>query len=133
MTAPVGAKFNGEVFRKDQSLVISSNRQLASILGIILDYDADGYEAGTVLGKNTVTGNYAKYDDSGASGLNTAVGILFDEVSVQDFPSSGETVSCAAIFGGEVYEDNLVGLDAAAKTDLKARSIVLANANILKF
>lgn len=133
MTAPVAPKFNGEVFRKDHPMVISTNRQLASLLGVILAYNSNGYKAGTVLAKNTVSGEYAAYNDAGASGLGTAAAILFDDVAATDFPSTAQGVSVVAIFGGEVYKDQLTGLDANAITDLKAREISTPNATILKF
>lgn len=132
--ASTDVSFDGEIFRHDRSLVISSNRQLASILGVRLAYDASGYEAGRVLARNTVTGLYQKYDNGGSSGLDTAKCVLLEKKILADFASSGDSQAAAAVFGGEVYKDNLTGLDTAAETDLGAKTLVLpGSVTILKF
>lgn len=132
--ASIDMGFNSEIFRKDHAIIISSNRQLASILGVRLAYDANGYAAGTVLARNTVSGSYAKYDNGASSGLDTAKAVLLHEVKAADFVSSGDVQAAQALFGGEVFEDKLTGLDANAKTDLGAKSIVLpGSVTIMKF
>jgi hypothetical protein len=110
-----------EIFRNDRPAIIARNRHLASIFPVTLSYEATGYAAGTVLARNTTSGIYGKYDDSGSSGLDTAVGILFHDV--KDAPS-GNVAGAAMIVRGEVFEAKLTGLDANAKTDLGSRSIV---------
>lgn len=118
------AKFNPEVFRKNQPQIIAMNYQLATLMGVRLAYNASGYAAGRVLARNTVSGNYANYDDGASSGLNTAASILLDDVDVSEFSSTTGTVVAKAAFTGEVYEGKLLGLDSAGKADLGGRSIV---------
>jgi hypothetical protein len=132
--ASIDMKFDGEIFRKDHAIIISSNRQLASILGVRLAYDAAGYAAGTVLARNTTSGSYAKYDNGASSGLDTARCVLLHEMKAEDFASTGDVQAAQALFGGEVFEDKLTGLDSAAKTDLGSKSITLpGSVTILKF
>ncbi len=120
-----------EIFRKDHPMILASNRHLASIKPVRLAYDADGYVAGQVLGRNSVSGYFQKYDSGGASGLDTATCILFEEVTAA--ASSGTTIA-RGIFAGEVYKSKLTDLDSGAETDLKARTIVDATGiEVLKF
>lgn len=127
-------KFSGEIFRKDHPMILAARRDLASIKPVRLAFQTDGYVAGTVLGRNSVSGYYQAYTDAGASGQDTAVGVLFEKVEEDLFASSGDTRMARMIAGGEVFEDKLTGLDAAAKTDLGSRSIVDATGvTILKF
>jgi hypothetical protein len=112
---------DNEVFRKDFPLVIARNRHLASIVPVVLANVALGYAAGTVLGRNSVSGEYMPYDDSGASGEDTAVGVLFNTV---DAMSAGTVAGGQMIVRGELFEANLTGLDANGKVDLKSRSVV---------
>lgn len=129
------AVFDGEVFRKDHPMVIAQNRHLATIQAVRLAYNASGYVAGRVLGRNSVSGQYANYDNGGASGLDTAVCVLFESIDVSEIDGgSTGSVIARAIFGGELYEDKLLGLDSAAKTDLGSRSIIDATGvTVLKF
>lgn len=126
--------FSGSIFRKDHPMVLAQNRQLATMVPVALAYNASGYVAGRVLGRNSVSGQYANYDNGASSGLDTAVGVLFESVDVTEFESSTGTIHARMIVGGELYESKLLGLDANAKTDLGSRSIVDAsNTTILKF
>lgn len=120
------AKFSGEIFRKDHPMILASNRQLASLLPVRLAYDSDGYAAGTVLGRNTVSTFYEAYDNGASSGLDTAACILFEAVPAEEFDgtAASSTTMAVGIFGGEVYKDKLVGYDSNAKTDLNAREII---------
>jgi hypothetical protein len=47
------------------------------------------------------------------------VGVLAHDAE----PASGSTDMAVMIAGGKVFEDKLLGLDSAARTDLKARTI----------
>lgn len=112
-----------EVFRKNHPAIIANNRHLASIAGVRVAYDAAGYLAGTVMARNNVSGYYQAYSDVGASGTDTAVGVLFHDLAVEDF--NGITSTAAnLIVKGNVFEAKLIGLDAAAKVDLHGRSII---------
>jgi hypothetical protein len=128
------AKFSGQIFRKDFPMIIAQNRHLASIVPARIAYQSSGYKAGTVLALNSVSNQFAPYDDTASSGLNTAVGVLFKPVEVEDFPSATGSQMARMIIGGELYEDKLVGLDAAAKVDLKSRTVTdTSGTKILKF
>lgn len=125
------AKFDGEIFRKDHPIILAANRHLASLRPVRLAYvDANGYDAGTVLARNTVNGYYYAYDDNGSSGLDTAACVLFEDAT----PASGSTMLARAVFGGEVFYTKLTGIDTNGITDLGGRLITDAFENqILKF
>lgn len=127
--------FNPSIFRKDYPMILAQNRQLASIEPVRLQFDAAGYEAGRVVARNTVDGLYYKYNNAGASGLDTAAGVLFEDHPIEDFDTTtGGTTAARCIFGGEVYQSLCVGLDAPAIVDLKARTIIDATGvSVLKF
>ena len=128
------ANFNGQIFRKDNPMILASRRELASIKPIKLAYDAAGYVAGQVLAFNTSTNMHCKYVNSGSNGTGTAVGILFFDVDVSDFSSSADFKIERGIVGGEVFYSLLTGIDSTAITNLGARRIKTATGNdILKF
>jgi hypothetical protein len=130
----IDAKFNSEIFRKNQPMIIAADRQLAVLLPVRLAYSSAGYKAGTVLARNTTSGYYQAYDDAASSGLNTARGVLLEEHPTDDFESSTGTVAAVCIFAGLVFKDNLTGLDSNGETDLSAKTIVDATGtNLLKF
>lgn len=132
--ASTDATFDSEIFRKDHPMILASRRDLASIKSIKLAYDAGGYKAGQVLALNTVTGYRQDYVDGQGSGIGTADCVLLDPHPVEDFSSSSDFKVARGVFGGELNEDLLTGLDAAAKVDLKGRTIVTARGtNIFKF
>lgn len=127
--------FKPEVFRKDHPMVIAQNMHLSTREPVRLAYNASGYKAGRVLGRNSTSGYYQNYDDSASSGLNTAVCVLFEDVDVTEIDGGATGTALArAIFGGELFQDKLLGLDAAAIVDLKARSFIDATGTtVLKF
>lgn len=128
------ARFNSEIFRKNHPMILAANRHLASLKPVRLAYNSSGYAAGTVLGRNTTSLVYQAYNDGGSSGINVAKCITMDATPVEDFDSSTGTCLAVAIFGGEVFEDKLTGLDAAGKVDLGSKSIIDATGvTILKF
>lgn len=133
------ADFNAEVIRRDDANIIAAHRQSALFLGVRLAYDADGYKPGQVLGKNSTSGLWMKYDDNGSSGEATAVAVLEKGVAVGQFPSTtvqsaANSVVQPAIFGGTVFYDKLQGVDAAALVDLKGRRISdVTGADLLVF
>lgn len=133
----IGADFNPNVFSRDYPMVIATNRSSAILNPVRLRYDADGYKAGTVLARNTTDGLFQKYNDAGASGINTASCVLFEPVGPTEYDGPAATGSAMAvgIFGGcTLFKDKLVGLDANAITDLGARTIIDATGvTTLKF
>ncbi len=79
---------------------------------------------GLVMGKITASKKYAEYDDAETDGTEVAVGILADSVDLTDQSSDGCTPTDqdgALIMIGDLVEDDLIGLDAAAKVDLGDR------------
>lgn len=127
MTTDLDAKSSGQIFRKDNPMILATNRHHATMLPVRLSYDVDGYKAGQVLARNSVSGLYAKYDSGGASGLDTAKCILFEDAA----PESGSTDLARGVFRGEVYQDLLLDLDSGAITDLGARSVVSATGSTI--
>lgn len=131
----IDPRFKGQIFRKSHPMIIAANRQLASILPVRLAYDAGGYSAGQVLAKNTTSSQYQDYNNSGASGTDTAAAILLEDVDVTEFEATSGTVMAAALFGGEAAYDKLIGIDAPAIVDLNGRRISDSSGlgDILKF
>lgn len=130
----IDPRFNGQIFRKSHPMIIAQNRQLASLLPVTLAYNASGYQAGQVLARNTTSGQYQPYVASGPSGTGTAAAILFEGVDVTEFVATSGTVFAAGIFGGEVFKDKLISLDAGAISNLGAKTIIDATGvNVLKF
>ena len=128
------AGVNNQIFRKDNPMILAGRRDLASFVPVRLAYNASGYVSGQALGLNSVSGQWQNYNDAGASGINTCVGILFDAIDVSEFPSTTGTVAARMITGGELFNDKLTGMDANGRTDLGARIVVDATGtNILKF
>lgn len=127
----IDAGFKPEIFRKNHPVILACNRHQALLLPVRLRYQSGGYLAGQVLARNTVDGLFQPYVDGAASGTGDAAGILHDDI---DMPTADESQTAIGIFGGQVYESKLTGLDAAAKVDLKSRSITDAEGTtILKF
>lgn len=133
------AGFTSEVTRRDDPNIIALNRQQARFLGVRLAYMSGGYLAGTVLGKNSVSGLWMAYNDSGSSGENSAVAILEKPVPEGAFvdttaQSASNSVVVPAIFGGTVFYDKLVGIDANGVTDLKGRQFTdVTGASLMSF
>lgn len=132
----VDAKFKGEIFRKDHTMIIAQNRHLASLLPVRLAYNASGYQAGRVLARNTVSGLYEEYASGGSSGLSTAACVLFEDHAAAEMDATTGTVLARGIFHGDVFKDKLLGLDSTAEGQLGygAKTIVDATGiNVLRF
>ena len=122
---------DGEVFRKDNRLILAINRHQAAIVPVQLKYEAGGYYAGQVLARNTTSGVHCKYASGGSSGTDTAVGVLFNDVL--DMTASVDDVG-QMIAKGNVFYANCIDVDADAVTDLKGRVVVDGNrTSILMF
>ena len=72
---------------------------------------ADGYEAGTVLGKITATGKFVRHDAGASDGSQVEAGILF--VNLRDTGDTPATIiaRAAEVRGGDLIY--AVGADAA--------------------
>jgi hypothetical protein len=119
--ANLDAFFSGQIFRRDFPQIIATNVHLATLLGVRLQYDAAGYNAGVCLAQNNVSLLFTKYVSSGPSGTGTAVAFLYAPVDVSDFPSTTGTVLERGVFTGELRDALLTGNDATADTQLGAR------------
>ena len=120
----LNAKTSGEIFRKNNPMILAMNRHQASIIGAMVAYSASGYKAGTVMARNNVSGLYQAYNDAGSSGINTATGILFNDIDVTDFADASSSVLQNVIIAGQVYYTKLTGIDANGLVDLGARVVV---------
>jgi hypothetical protein len=88
-------------------------------VGITLAPTATAIDVGTILGLVTESNHYAPYNNSNTDGSEVARVILAEPVD----PSTG-TQNVSAYVEGIFYKDRLIGLDAEAITDLKAREPV---------
>lgn len=70
---------------------------------------------GTLLGKVTATGLAVPYDNIAADGSQTAIGILWEDIS---FESDTDKVAGVFMIHGRVDRNKLIGYDAAAASDL---------------
>lgn len=135
--ASLTPNFKGQIFRYNQPLVIAGNRNTALIYGLSIRYNATGYQAGTVLARNTTDGIYQAYDSGGSSGTNVASAILLDAYAPEDFTATSATGTTLAngLFGGAtVYKDSLPNYSAGVLTDLKASIIYVdGGTQLLKF
>lgn len=128
------AQFLGQIYRADHPIILAQNRQQAVLMPVRLAYDSDGYPAGQVIARNTVSGYYEKYDNGASSGLDTAAAILFEPHPESQFSDSDNTTLGIGIFGGQVFKEKLTDLDSNAITDLGAKTIIDASGiQILKF
>lgn len=73
-------------------------------------------EAGTVVARETATKKYVPYNDAGAGGAEVAKGVLRMAIDTTDEDKLGDVV-----FGGILKNSKMIGLDAAAVTDLNGR------------
>lgn len=119
------ASVNNQISRYDFAQIIATGRLQALIRPVVLVYNdslATGYAAGTVLAQYTSgpsAGFFGAYNDSGASGLATAVCVLLTNTQ----PASAGTLAAPAVFRGNLYYSKLIGLDANGKTDLGGRVV----------
>lgn len=127
------AKIDNEIFRKDHPIILSGNRQLASITGARLYHDTDGYDAGQVVARITSTGLFKKWS-AASGGTYDTVSVLLSPVDGDEFLGSTGTALGRVATGGEVFKDKLIELDSTAITQMKARTIVGSDGvSVLKY
>jgi len=128
------AQFKGSDFRGNFKQIIAKRSDLKRTQEVRLTPAGSGlfvvYHAGQVLGKITATGLYAAYDDGASDGTQVAKGILEATTEVDD--QAGGTLAIM-LRSATVFEDLLVGLDAAGKVDLGSKSYVENGVNLLDF
>lgn len=76
--------------------------------------------SGTLVGKVTADGTYAKYSNSANDGSQTCVGILYTGLKNSASRQAAVIINRQA----EVVQSLLIGFDAAAEADLLALGIV---------
>ncbi len=131
MAGNITPGYKPEIFAQNYPQVLACNRQLALLLPINVRYAALGYRWGQVMGRNTGDGLYEKYNDSGSSGVDTAKCVILQSIEFGDDTDPQAAVGC---FGGQLYEGQCTGLDAAAKVDLGGKTIIDASGvSIFKF
>lgn len=123
--------------RENFKQVIAKRSDLVKVNGGRIKFAGAGltatYEAGLVLGYATTgadAGKFKAYDDTNTDGSQTAIGVLKDQAVVDD---AGNGSEIAWIKGGTLFQDLLIGLDAAAIVDLKATAYVEHGVNLLDF
>ena len=79
--------------------------------------------SGTLVGKVSADGTYAKYDNAATDGSQTCAGILYNGLKNSTSPQAAVIINRQA----EVMQSLLVGFDPAAETDLLALGIVPRN------
>ena len=77
--------------------------------------------AGLGLGKVTANGDYKEYDNGNSDGTETLAAILNEDVDVLDPAGNAITtpIMAAVVIGGYIDADEIIGIDAAGKTDLR--------------
>jgi hypothetical protein len=130
------AIFIGQDNRTDFKQIIAKRSDLARFAhGRIVKPGSDTtYQAGLVLGQVTAAGpnqgRWAAYNPSATDGSQVAKGILAGAI-LADSSDNGTEIS--VLTGGcAVFQDRLIGLDAAAITALGAKSYVETGFNILE-
>lgn len=118
--------FRKEDQRENFKQVIAKRSDLAQFAGGRMANAAPGatvlHRAGTVLGlasSGPDMGRYKPYSNAAADGSEVAVGVLSEDAVVDQFGNGSEI---SVIQRGDLLEGALIGLDAAARTDLNAKS-----------
>lgn len=88
--------------------------------------------AGLVLGKASSGGDagfYKAYNNGNSDGSEVAVGVLAETQTIE---SAGDGSEIVIIKEGILFEDLLIGLDSAGKTDMGAKSSVEHGVNLIR-
>lgn len=91
-------------------------------------WPANWIRPGLILGKITTGGLLTNYVDGNSDGTETALAILLDPIDLNDPLNPGTvltgTIHARVIIKGRVRSTGLLGYDAAAKVELKARGFI---------
>lgn len=120
-----------EVIAKRSDLVQRDRGRLAPSLAGTYQY------AGLVLGKASSGGDagfYKAYNDANTDGSQTAVGVLGEDANVQSTPASGAKDGSEIVIIKEavLFQDLLIGLDAAGIVDLAGKAYVEGGVNLIR-
>ena len=124
------AKFNGQIFRKDNPIILAMKRELAAFIGARIVYDANGYLPGQALVRKQSDGLFYKWA-AASGGAYDSPCILFDTCTQYDQFADGDGLAGASgaslvrgIIEGIVYTNNIVGADSTFLTALHATAVV---------
>lgn len=87
---------------------------------IVIAAAAGAMAPGTVLGKITASGKHVAYNNGAADGTEVAAGVLYAGVADLAVDQPGVLIARLA----EVKDNELTGIDAAGRVDLKAIQII---------
>lgn len=121
-------------YRFNAKQVIAKRSDLVQYAGGRMKPAASGtqlYNAGLVVGYAATgadAGYYKPYNDSNTDGSQTAVGVLSEDVLVDTADNGGE---CVIIKEGDLFQDFLIGLDAAGIVDMSGKAYIEHGTNII--
>jgi len=120
------SNFKDVIAKRSDQVVSDGGRIIPAGAGLTVTY-----EAGLVLGYATSGGDagfWKPYNDSNTDGSQVARGVLKFSATTDEFGNGSEI---AIIKRGVLFQDLLIGLDAAAIVDLKATASVEHGTNLL--
>lgn len=125
------AKFQGQIFRKDNPIILACRRDQAVILGVRVAYDSSGFLPGQCIVRKPSDGLFYKWSAASGGSFDSPM-VLFDQCTDSDqlANNNGVTtgVSGSTLLRGLakalVYTGNLVDGDAGFKTALKSVDVV---------
>lgn len=120
------ANFKQVIAKRSDLVKFASGRMAKAGAGLTVTY-----RAGLVLGYATSgadSGRYKAYNDAATDGSQTAVAVLSEEVTTDEFDNGS---ACVVIKEGELLQASLIGLDAAGEVDLSAKKYVEGGVNII--
>lgn len=120
------ANFKQVIAKRSDLARFSKGRMAKAGVGLTVTYPA-----GLVLGlasSGADSGRYKAYSNAAVDGSEVAVGVLSEEVTTDEFDNGSLAV---IIKEAELFQDALVGLDAAGEADLSAKKYVEAGVNII--
>lgn len=118
--------FKNIIAKRSDLIVFAGGRIKFAAAGLIASYNA-----GLVLGyasSGADMGKYKPYSASNSDGSQVAVGVLSESAQSDEFGNGSEI---SVIKNGILFQDTLIGLDAAAITSLNASSYVEHGTNLI--
>lgn len=107
----------GSTLSNDPTAILASSHGYV-VMNVTVKAGEGEVAKGTVLGIETASGKYVKYDDAASDGSEVAKAIIADKV---DATSNDQLV--AVYIKGVFHKSKLTGYDANALTDLNGRVV----------
>jgi hypothetical protein len=124
------ARFDGEIFRQDNPIILACRRDKAVLIGARIIYNSDGYMPGQALARKTSDGLFYKWSAISGGTYDTPC-VLFDKMDddaqLADGGGLGGVSGASlvrAVVEGIVYTGLLLEADAAFKTAIKSVALV---------